>query len=78
VKTFCIECRHHCGAEADLPWHLHVCLHPDVQRVQERDPVTGRFGFVSRNSLGELYFTPDVSPCCRDFNRGNCEMYEPK
>jgi hypothetical protein len=66
--TLCSECRY----VRKENWS---CSHPAVMRVEEQDPVTGKYGFVVVNDLGTTYFSEDKYPPCRNYNHGNCEMF---
>lgn len=78
LKTICVECRFHEG-QADGPrtdcWYNHFCIHPEVERVPDIDPVTGKAGFAAANSLGMGYLTDKKHPNCRDINHGNCPHF---
>ena len=72
-KTLCVNCRHHVGSGV---WYAHYCQHPDKRRPKEQDPVTGEIFFAIRNDLGNVCFTCEQYPHCRDINHGNCPLYE--
>ena len=77
VKTLCVNCEHFKveGTMNRHIWYNHFCTNPDLQRIEEVNPVTGKSGFVGKNDLGTMYFTDESSPHCRDINHGNCEYF---
>ena len=78
AKTICVQCKHYCGPGKLHPWHRHRCTHPDFEKQQEQDPVTGDIGFAGRNDLGRVAIDDERYPYCRDINHGNCEKFDAK
>ena len=78
AKTICVNCRHHSGALPTRPWHEHRCLHPELERQKEQDPVTGMWVYSDKNDLGRIVLVEEKHPDCRDINHGNCQYFEKK
>ena len=75
-RTICVECRHHRKGGGTDMWYDHYCS--ARPREEERDPVTGKRGYESRNDLGNLNSTDEQYPHCRSINHGDCQDYEAK
>ena len=76
LTTFCINCRHHrMEGDSDI-WYDHLCGATAVQKTREQDPVTGKFGYASKNDLGGLYLSERPEPYCREINHGNCPHFD--
>lgn len=75
--NICIKCKYHRG-RGDM-WYDQHCAHPDTLREPTVDPVMGRKAFMGRNSLGDVYFTTEQMPYCREMNpTGECSLFEPR
>lgn len=77
--AICSKCHHHLcrdqGTSRSHLWYNHFC---GASKLPQRaDPVTGKVGAVSTNSLGDtVYGGPEFS-YCRDINPdGACPKYE--
>ena len=69
--NICRNCTH-CIEEYDergLIWYNFRCGHPDHERLQEQDPVTGELAYAEVNALGDVVFTDEKHPYCREKNQ---------
>lgn len=78
--NICVKCRYHFASiEPSGRWYDHYCHHPDLERDQTIDPVTGDPCYLTQNDLGRTHTTDEKHPHCRSINTdGRCGLYEPK
>lgn len=76
--NLCINCKYSKGVTKDASWHSCYCKHPELKRVKEQDPVTGKMMYAAKNSLDEVYLTDEEYPHCNSINHGNCPYYKKK
>jgi hypothetical protein len=75
MKT-CISCKYG-NLKSDI-WYDQHCEAPAVRKVEETNPVTGKSQYRGRNDLGNVYFTDNPYPFCRDINKGICKHWQKK
>jgi len=84
-KTICKNCRWHknthdgskAGPGPDADWE-NVCMEPSLAAKLAIHPVSGKKGYIRRNSLGGIYLTDQKHPDCASVNKGNCAFYQKK
>ena len=79
-QTICTNCKHHIFTASNTAdhsiWYNHICGASPLPKTI--DPVTGKEGYVTTNSLGENIIGNRKFEYCRDINNGNCHLYEPE
>jgi len=74
--TICVECRHLKRGGRGI-WYNYTG--EAVTKDEAMDPVTGKKCYTAKNSLGEVYFTEDRHPYCRNINtNGSCVLWHKK
>jgi hypothetical protein len=78
--TICAKCRFHLSREPGTPRakadYNNLCL--AIDRETKIDPVSGDVRYVAMNDLGNIYFTDEAHPQCRDINKGKCQHFMEK
>jgi hypothetical protein len=76
--TICKYCKHmrHDIKNRQAPdvWYNFFCS--ASRREKAQDPVTGEWGFLSKNSLGEINIVEEEFEYCRYVNKGDCPKFE--
>ncbi|TWT30727.1 hypothetical protein [Blastopirellula retiformator] len=74
-QVCCADCRWwvHLGPPDD---GMNLCTEPSNQRIEIRDPATGKTAYVERGGFEKYKFLLP-SPACQDVNsRGNCNKFQ--
>ena len=78
--TICYQCKFFHNEEPTGPrkdvWYNHVCKASPLPI--DMNPVTGEMQARTCNDLGQVIHTNRTFEFCRNINKGDCELFEPK